>query len=155
QPTEDLDAAKRCVHSVLATSDGLDLEVVLVDATGSPVVHAQLQAISAIDARVRLAWIDHDPGAGAARNLGLRASRGTFIALLDPSVELIGSPWWRLLAAFGDRGVGAAGPFGLLTADMRHFHEVEAPDTAPIEVDALQNYLLVVRRADLRRIGPL
>src|SRR5205814_6581469 len=64
-------------------------------------------------------------------------------------------PWWRLLAALGDRGVGAAGPFGLLTADMRHFHEVEAPDSAPIEVDALQNYLLVVRRADLRRIGPL
>ena len=46
-----------------------------------------------------------------------------------------------------------AGAFGLLTADMRHFHEAPHDkdyEAEPSEVDALQNYLLVVRRADLR-----
>jgi cysteinyl-tRNA synthetase len=108
-------------------------------------------------------WIDHDPGAAAARNLALRASRGTFVALLDPSVELLSDPWPGLLSALRDRSVGGVGPFGLVTADMRHFHEVEpgsgphpaSDGAAARDVDALQNYLMVFRRADLTRIGPL
>src|SRR5699024_4900400 len=99
QPDEDLAAVERCVRSVLATADGLDLEVVLVDATGKPEAHRQLADLQSMDARIKLAWIDHDPGAAAARNLGLRASRGRFVAILDPSVELVASPWRPLLAA--------------------------------------------------------
>src|SRR2546421_2389138 len=156
QPDDEEAAVRRCVTGVLASSAGLDLEVVLVDATGSPQAHASLASLAAQDARVRLGWIDHDPGAAAARNLGLRASRGTSVALLDPSVELVGSPWAALLSLLEDASIGAVGPFGLLTADMRHFHEVEDPPAGEaIEVDALQNYLMVVRRADLQRIGPL
>jgi cysteinyl-tRNA synthetase len=154
QPTEDLGAVERCVRSVVENSDGLDLEVIVVDASGSPDSHWVLAAAWSGDPRVRLVWVDHDPGAGAARNLGLRTSRGTNVALLDPSVELIGSPWSQLLAALDDPSVGGVGPFGLVTADMRHFHEVAAADGL-LEVDALQNYLMVLRRSDLRRIGPL
>jgi cysteinyl-tRNA synthetase len=139
---------------VVENSDGLDLEVVVVDASGSPDSHAVLAAAWSGESRVRLVWVDHDPGAGAARNLGLRTSGGTSVALLDPSVELIGSPWSQLLAALDDPSVGGVGPFGLVTADMRHFHEVAAADGL-LEVDALQNYLMVLRRSDLRRIGPL
>jgi len=156
QPDDDLPAVTRCVTSLLENSAGTDLEVVLVDATGSPQSHAVLASVAAHDARVRLVWIDHDPGAAAARNLGLRASRGTFVALLDPSVEIVGSPWAALLCLLEDASIGAVGPYGLLTADMRHFHEVEDPPAGEaVEVDALQNYLLVLRRADLPRIGPL
>ena len=156
QPDDEEAAVRRCVTGVLASSAGLDLEVVLVDATGSPQAHASLAPLATQGARVRLVWIDHDPGAAAARNLGLRASRGTSVALLDPSVELVGSPWAALLSLLEDASIGAVGPFGLLTADMRHFHEVEDPPAGEaIEVDALQNYLMVVRRADLQRIGPL
>jgi hypothetical protein len=154
QSPEDLSAVRRCVRSVLAHADGLDMEVVVVDATGSPDSHAVLTELCSGDARARLAWIDHDPGAAAARNLGLGASRGASVALLDPSIELIGSPWSQLLAALDDPSVAAVGPFGLVTADMRHFHEVAAADGL-LEVDALQNYLMVLRRLDLRRIGPL
>jgi GT2 family glycosyltransferase len=85
-------------------------------------------------------------------------SRGTFVAMLDPSVELVGDIWSGLLGLLeDDPNVGAVGPFGLLTADMRHFHEApDAPQAGtPIEVDALQNYLMVFRRADLARIGLL
>jgi cysteinyl-tRNA synthetase len=154
QPDEDLNAVERCVESVLRERYGLDLEVVLVDATGSPAAHSRLEAHFQADPRVRLLWIDHDPGAAGARNLGLRASRGTYVALLDPSVELMGETWPHLIALLADPGVGGVGPFGLVTADMRHFYEAQE-DRAPIEVDALQNYLMVLRRADVGRIGPL
>jgi cysteinyl-tRNA synthetase len=155
QPDEDLHAVKRCAQSVLATRQRTDLEVVVVDATGSPAAHEVLAELVSDEPRVRLAWIDHDPGAAAARNLGLRVSRGRLVALLDPSVELVGSPWSALLAALEDPAVGASGAFGLLTADMRHFHEIDSAGNGPTEVDALQNYLMVLRRADLQRIGPL
>jgi cysteinyl-tRNA synthetase len=206
QPDEDLSAAERCLTSLLGHCHGLDLEIVLIDATGAPEKHLQLAELSrraersaqssergtdgarsavAIrsatsqlgtrssadaygaslegnrggdgDRRVRLVWIDHDPGAAAARNLGLRASRGAAVALLDPSVELLGDALGPLVSALGDRSIGAVGPFGLLTSDMRHFHELdeEPRPGQPREVDALQNYLLVFRRADLARIGPL
>ncbi|TME34392.1 MAG: cysteine--tRNA ligase [Chloroflexi bacterium] len=156
QPEEDLEAVRRCVTSVVQNRSGMDLEVVLVDATGSPDSHVRLASIAAQDDRIRLVWIDHDPGAGAARNLGLRASHGRVVALLDPSVELTASPWPRLLAVLEDALIGAAGPFGLVTADLRHFHDAEPPPAGEaVEVDALQNYLMVFRRSDLRRIGPL
>jgi GT2 family glycosyltransferase len=157
QSDEDLSAVERCVASILRHRDEVDLEVVLVDASGSLSAHRHLSRISAGSERTRLVWIDHDPGAGAARNLGLRSSRGRLVAMMDPSVELVGSTWPRLLSILRDSSIGAVGPFGLLTADMRHFYELDAPAAAgePTEVDALQNYLLVVRRADADRIGPL
>ena len=154
QPDEDLAAVERCVESVLRERHGLDLEVVLVDATGSPARHSSLVSRLQDDAQVRMVWIDHDPGAAAGRNLGLRISRGTYVVLLDPSVELVGETWPRLFGLLNNPGVGGVGPFGLLTADMRHYYEPPAVAT-PIEVDALQNYLMVFRRADLARVGPL
>jgi cysteinyl-tRNA synthetase len=157
QPAEDLQAVARCVASILRHRARTDLEVVMVDATGSPTAHARLTELVSANARVRMVWIDHDPGAAAARNLGLRTSRGTFVALLDPSVELVGAPWSRLFSALADQTVGAVGAYGLVTADMSHFHD--APESVSglnkVEVDALQNYLMLLRRADLRRIGPL
>src|SRR5438128_416745 len=66
QPEEELEAVRRCVTSVVQNRSGMDLEVVLVDATGSPDSHVRLASIAAQDDRIRLVWIDHDPGAGAA-----------------------------------------------------------------------------------------
>jgi cysteinyl-tRNA synthetase len=154
QPDEDLAAVERCIKSVLRERHGLDLEVVLVDATSSPALHSSLVSRMPKDARVRIVWIDHDPGAAAGRNLGLRVSQGRYVALLDPSVELVGETWPRLIGLLNNPGIGGVGPFGLLTADMRHYHEASAV-TTPMEVDALQHYLMVFRRADLARVGPL
>jgi cysteinyl-tRNA synthetase len=176
QAAEDLAAVERCVGSILRHRGSLDLEVILIDATGLPAAHSVLARLGATSDRVRLHWIDHDPGAGAARNLGLRVSRGSHVALMDPSVELTGDAWSPLLALLREPSVGAVGPFGLLTSDMRHYYELDpaAPDSSdsanssdssrasrsatapkPVEVDALQNYLMVFRRGDLARIGPL
>jgi cysteinyl-tRNA synthetase len=172
QPDEDLAAVRRCLHSIVRHRHGLDLEIVLVDATGSPAAHTVLAEAAAsaealvdtdrhhrLDAhrRVRLVWMDHDPGAGAGRNVGLRASRGAIVVLLDASIELVGDAFRPLREVLADPFIGAVGPYGLLTSDMRHFRELdeEPPPGEPRDVDALQNYLLAFRRADLGRIGPL
>ncbi len=153
QPDEDLDAVERAVRSVLAYDGGLGVEIVVVDATGAPDAHPRLTALEGLDPRVRLVWLDHDPGAGAGRNAGLRASLGEIVVLMDPSLELAGGALRTVYDALRDRSVGAAGPFGLVTADMRHYYEVAADTRAAREVDALQAYLLGFRRADLPRIG--
>jgi cysteinyl-tRNA synthetase len=166
QPDEDLDAVRTCVQSVLRHDGGVDLEIVLVDASGSPESHRALtESLATLEPApnadrqtpIRVLWIDHDPGAAAARNVGLRGSRGEAIVLLDPSVELTGDAFGPLLGALADATLGAAGPFGLVTSDMRHFRELEEEPSpgAVTSVDALQNYLLAFRRADLARIGPL
>jgi len=66
----------------------------------------------------------------------------------------VGEAWPRLFSLLGDPNVGGVGPFGLVTADMRHYYEASEVETT-VEVDALQNYLMVFRRAELARIGPL
>src|SRR5262249_60635775 len=91
------------------------------------------------------------------RVAGLAASRGASVALLDASVERSGDASRPLLEVLADPSVGGVGPYGLLTTDMRHFRELddEPPPGQPRDVDALQNYLLAFRRADLARVGPL
>jgi cysteinyl-tRNA synthetase len=78
------------------------------------------------------------------------------VVLADASVELCGDALGPLVSALDEPSVGAAGPFGLVTGDFRHFYELpeaSADQSWPREVDALQNYLLAFRRADLPRIG--
>ena len=89
----------------------------------------------------RLGWAD-------AVNLGLRRTRGRVVVLLDASVEPTGDLVDPLLEAFSDATVGVAGPFGVTSADLRHFEE--AP---PGEVDAIEGYCLAVRREVLRDVG--
>lgn len=161
QPGEDLESVERCVRSVAVCADGVSLETVLVDATGSVSSHARLAEIAQQVPSVRLVWIDHDPGAAGARNAALRSARGQYVALVDPSIEIRGPIWREMLDVLErDPSVGGVGTFGLVTADLRHFHELDDHSTdgdpgRTREVDALQNYLLVMRRADLGRVMPL
>ena len=80
-------------------------------------------------------------GWGAARNAGLRRARGRVVVIVDGSSEASG-PWaGPILEALADPSVGVAGPFGLVTDDLRSFHEAPGPD-----VDAVEGYLMAVRR---------
>lgn len=160
QPDEDVGSVERCVESVVAHADGVSLEVVVVDATGSVSSHERLMTVAERAPDVVVLWIDHDPGAAAARNAAFRSARGTYVALLDPSIEVRGPVWRQMLDMIEhDRSVGGVGTFGLVTADMRHFHEaaeeVGYGRAVSREVDALQNYLLLMRRSDLARVTPL
>jgi glycosyltransferase involved in cell wall biosynthesis len=101
-------------------------------------------------------WPDHvevvrlieDPGFGLARNAGLVRSRGRLVAIVDGSVEATGDALAPLGTALDDPAVGITGPFGLVTRDLREFTESAGP-----EVDAIEGYLMALRRDDLRRVA--
>lgn len=103
-----------------------------VDLPVTPVVH---------EPAGRLGWAD-------SRTLGLHQSRGEITILLDTSLEPTGDFVGPLLAAFDDPRVGIAGGWGVTSENAREF--TEAP---PGPVDAIEAYVLAIRREALRAVG--
>ena len=85
---------RRCLERLLAL--GEDVEVVFVPD----------ERPGAVDPRVRIVASGAAP-AGAKRQLGLEASTGEFVALIDDDAYPAGDWLAHALAAFGDAGVGA------------------------------------------------
>ena len=85
--------------------------------------------------------LDAEVGYATARNAGLKTSRGRIIVLADLSIEPTGDILTPLEKAFEDSSVGVAGPFGIVSEDMREFTESSGP-----EVDAIEGYFLATRR---------
>jgi hypothetical protein len=90
--------------------------------------------------------LDRDPGFGAARNAGLRRSSGRRVMVVDGSIEATGDVFGPLEDALADPKVGLAGPFGVVTEDLREFRETEGP-----EAHAVEGYLMAFRRGLLER----
>jgi hypothetical protein len=91
-------------------------------------------------------------GWAAARNCGLRRSRGRLIVVVDGSIEATGdilSPLARVLA---DPTVGVAGPFGLVTSDLRSFASSAGVGDGR-DVDAVEGYVMAFRRELLGSVG--
>ncbi|APG94972.1 glycosyltransferase family 2 protein [Sinorhizobium americanum] len=74
------DTITRSIASALA-QDGITVEVIVVDDCSSDDTVALVTAID--DPRVRLIALEHNRGPGGARNAGLAAARGRWIAVLD------------------------------------------------------------------------
>lgn len=87
-------------------------------------------------------------GWGAARNAGLKRSRGRVVLVADASVEPEGNVFGPIEEALADPSVGVCGPFGISTRDLREFHESAGP-----QVDAIEAYLMAFRRDVLRDVG--
>ncbi len=87
-------------------------------------------------------------GWAAARNAGLRRSRGRVVLAADPSVEPAGDVLAPLEEVLADPTVGVCGPFGLVTSDLREFEPSPGPD-----VDAIEGYLMAFRREVLDVAG--
>ncbi|HEX9774519.1 MAG TPA: glycosyltransferase [Actinomycetota bacterium] len=84
----------------------------------------------------------HRPlGWARAHNAGLKTSRGAVVVLADLSIEPHGDVVGPLLEVFTDPAVGIAGPFGLVSEDMRSWREDPGPD-----VLAIEGYAMAVRR---------
>ena len=94
--------------------------------------------------QARILHLDRTLGWAAARNAGLKTSRGEILVLVDLSIEPTGDMLTPLRLSFQTPSVGIAGPFGLVSADMRSWDPSEGPD-----VDAVEGYLLATRRAVL------
>jgi GT2 family glycosyltransferase len=89
-------------------------------------------------------------GAGAALNVGVRRAAAPVVIVLDPSVEPTGDIVTPLLRALDDPSVALAGPFGIVSGDLRHFEDAPAAVT---DVDAIEGYCLAFRRSDLLERG--
>lgn len=114
-----------------------DLEVVIVDNASEDAEWLE----SLASARVRVIHLDREVGYAEARNAGLKTSRGRILVLVDLSVEPTGDIVSPLAQAFEDDSVGVAGPWGIVSEDMREFSEATGP-----EVDAIEGYFLATRR---------
>lgn len=149
----------RCIESINRHAHGHALEVVIVDNGSTDDTLPYLQTLaragnltSAHDGQIALQvlFADHNMGFAAGRNATMRASRGRCIVLLDTSIELNGDIWPLLDELLADPLSGVAGPYGLVTDDLRDFREAPGPD-----VDAIEGYLLAFRRALLPEVGPI
>jgi cysteinyl-tRNA synthetase len=85
--------------------------------------------------------IDPALGWAAARNAALLRSAGAIVILVDGSVEATGDVFGLLEEALTNATIGVCGPFGIVSDDLREFHESEGPD-----VDAIEGYLMAFRR---------
>ena len=97
---------------------------------------------------VEVLALEQGTGWGAARNAGLRRSRGGVVLAVDGSVEPTGDVVGPLLRALEDPTIGVCGPFGISTNDLHEFHDSPGPD-----VDAIEGYLMAFRRDVLRDVG--
>jgi len=101
---------------------------------------------------VEVVPLEPGSGWGAARNAGLRRSRGRIVVVADGSIEPTGDALGPLGRALEDRAVGVCGPFGISTEDLREFHESEGVGPHR-EVDAIEGYLMALRREVVRDVG--
>ena len=97
---------------------------------------------------VEVVWLEEGIGWGAARNAGLRRTRGRTVLVVDGSIEPTGDVFGPLESALDDPSVGVCGPFGIVSRDLREFDEAEEGD-----VDAIEGYLMALRRETLLAAG--
>jgi hypothetical protein len=130
----------RALAGFRASEAGRDVQYVVADVTETdPAAYGD--GIEVLEVETGTGW-------GAARNAGLKRSRGRIVLVMDGSVEPTGDVFGPLEAALGDPSVGVAGPFGISTEDLREFHDSDGP-----EVDAIEGYLMAFRRDVIRDVG--
>ena len=105
------------------------------------VVETRPEAAGTWPEGVEVIPLAEDPGFGVARNVGLRRSRGRMVLVVDGSVEAQGDLYTPLEETIADPSVAVAGPYGLVTDDLREFRDHEGPD-----VDAVEGYMMAIRR---------
>ena len=144
--TDELDDVTRLVRG-LAPSVAAGLQVVVV-ADGPSADDEQLGTMEA--SGIETLRTSARLGQAAAINAGVRRAIGAVIVLLDPSVEPTGDVIGPLVRGLDDPTVAVAGPWGLRSADLRHFEDAPGPDA-----DAIAGSCLAFRRADFADRGPL
>ncbi len=121
---------------------------------------AQGAALAGLDARgddgpgprVEIVWTATRLGWAAALNAGIRRAAAPVVIVMDTSLEPVGDLAAELATALEDATVAVAGPFGLVSTDMRRFEEAPAGTD---DVDAIEGYALAFRRSDYMMRGPL
>jgi cysteinyl-tRNA synthetase len=134
---QDIDRALAAFRS---HAGGRDVQFVVADVTG--------ESPGRWGADVEVVPLAEGTGWAAARNAGLKRSRGRVVLAMDASVEPTGDVFAPIEAALADDAIGVCGPFGVTTADLRQFEPSDGP-----ECDAIEGYLMAFRREILGRAG--
>lgn len=95
----------RAIRSVLGQSYR-NLELLVVDDCSTDDSERVVAAIAKSDPRVRLVRREHNGGAAAARNTGIREARGEFVAFQDSDDEWLDGKLARQVAALQAAGEG-------------------------------------------------
>ncbi|MGH2704588.1 MAG: glycosyltransferase family 2 protein [Actinomycetota bacterium] len=143
---EDL---RRLTGSLERHCSNVDYEVVAVS-NASDALATEIERLAAADPRVGGICFSQHVGFGGGVNAGIHQSRGEVVVVADTSIEATGDLFTPLGAALADPEVGIAGPWGLLSPDLRHFDEETTGD-----VDAMQAYCMAFRRTDVAEVGLL
>ena len=133
------------VGAVTSTADGAggqSLQTVLV---------ANRPAAGLPDGDPEVVLMNGWPGAATALNAGIRRARGRVVALVEPALAITTSQLTDLARALDDPTVAVAGPWGLISDDLRRFDLT----TRAGEVTAIDGRLLLFRREDFIARGPL
>jgi Glycosyltransferase like family 2 len=133
------DDVRRGIASFRAHAGGRTVQYVVADITGEPDTWGD---------EVEVVHLDGGTGWGAARNAGLKRSRGRVVLAIDGSVEATGDVFGPLEAALTDPTIGVCGPFGIVTPDLREFDSTDGP-----EADAIEGYCMAFRREILTAAG--
>lgn len=131
----------RGIASFRAHEGARDVHHVVADITGA--------APGSFGAGVEVVSLLPDTGWGAACNAGLRRASGAVVVVMDGSIEAAGDVFGPLEVALNDPGVGLAGPFGIVTHDLRQFEDAPGPG----DCDAVEGYLMAMRREVLTSAG--
>jgi cysteinyl-tRNA synthetase len=134
---DDID---RAIAAFRANEGGRSVQYVVADVTD--------RDPSAWDEGVEVLWLEDATGWAAARNAGIKRTRGRTVLIADGSVEPTGDVFGPLEHALEDASVGVCGPFGIVTHDLREFEEARSGD-----VDAIEGYLMALRRETLLEAG--
>lgn len=138
-----------------AAPDGTQV-VIVANGLAGPVADA-VRALDRTDPGApgvvtEVVWTSARLGAAAARNAGIRRAAAPVVILLDPGVEPAGDIVSPLVAVMADPSVAVAGPFGMVSTDMRWFRDAPQDST---DVDAILGSVMAFRRADYLSRGPL
>jgi cysteinyl-tRNA synthetase len=131
---------ERAIAGFRANEGGRSVQYVVTDVTD--------REPSAWGDDVEVVWLEEGTGWGAARNAGLKRTRGRTVLVMDGSVEPTGDVFGPIESALSDAEVGVCGPFGIVTHDLRQFDEASGGD-----VDAIEGYLMALRRETLLAAG--
>jgi len=145
---DDIESLRRCADSVLRHAGDHRIELIVIDNGSIDGTAAWLDELSRREVRVRPIHSDHNLGIGAARNCGLRAARGRYVVLVDTSIEFTGDVLASLARVLDEPSTGIAGAFGVKSDNLRDFE-----DAPPPEVDAVEGYLMAIRRDRVRDVG--
>jgi cysteinyl-tRNA synthetase len=135
------DDIERALKAFRAHEGGRTVQYVIADVTD--------RDPTAWDDGVEVVWLEEGTGWGAARNAGLKRTRGRIALIADGSIEPTGDVFGPLESTLGDPAVGVCGPFGIVTRDLREFDEAKEGG----DVDAIEGYLMAVRRETLLEAG--